>query len=77
MKYMDGMKKQSLYLLGILVLVFSGLSELVISMTKEEQWNNYVHSWNTQWKDRKATLKKAPVTKKPAEPSVSVCRKPL
>jgi hypothetical protein len=77
MKHMDGTKKESLYLLGILVVVFSGLSELVISMTKEEQWNNYVHSWNTQWKDRKATVKKAPVTKKTAEPPVSVCRKRL
>lgn len=69
---MEDTKKQSLCLLGILVVVFSGLSEVVISMTKEEQWNNYVHRWNTQWKDpRKATVKKVSV-KKSAEPPVNV-----
>jgi hypothetical protein len=75
MKDMEDTKKQSLCLLGILVVLFSGISELVISMTKEEQWNNYVHSWNTKWKDqRKATVKKAPLMKKPVEPHISVCR---
>jgi hypothetical protein len=43
------MKKQSIFVIGIVVVVISCLSEGVLSIMEHEQWSNYVQTWETKW----------------------------
>jgi hypothetical protein len=71
------MKKQSLYLIGLLAVAITALSEFALSVTKEEQWSNYVLSRDTKWKPRQKTppLKKMYPMKAPYEPKITTCER--
>lgn len=43
------MKKQSIILIGIVIVILSWLSEVALAMIDEEKWSNYIHSWETKW----------------------------
>jgi hypothetical protein len=43
------MKKHSILFIGIVIVVISGLSEVVLSKIETEKWSNYTHSWETKW----------------------------
>jgi len=43
------MKNQSILFIGIVIVVMSGLSEVVLSNIETEKWSNYTHSWETKW----------------------------
>ena len=43
------MKKQSVFVIGIVVVVISCLGEGALSILEHEQWSNYVQTWETPW----------------------------
>jgi hypothetical protein len=43
------MKKQSIFVIGIVVVVISCLGEGALSILEHEQWSNYVQTWETPW----------------------------
>jgi len=65
------MKKQSIFVIGIVVVVISCLSEGVLSILEHEQWSNYVQTWETPW----ASVSKKNV-KKP-EQEIPLCTERL
>jgi hypothetical protein len=63
------MKKQSIILIAIVVVILSWLSEVALSMIGEEKWSNYIHSWETK---RSARLKKTLIVNS-QEPVIVFC----
>jgi hypothetical protein len=61
------MKKGFLFIIGVVIIAISGLSELALSVQKKEQWSNYVQSWDIQLKGHRhiSVLKKGYVMQKP------------
>lgn len=43
------MKKISVLLIGIVIVVISIFSELALSVIDKDEWSNYTHSWETKW----------------------------
>jgi hypothetical protein len=69
------MKKQSIYLIGLLMVAITGLNGYALSTIKEEQGSNYVLTWNMTWKSRQKTtpVNEVREMQKPGEPEISIC----
>ncbi|MBT1698797.1 hypothetical protein KK083_18030 [Fulvivirgaceae bacterium PWU4] len=65
------MKKQSIFVIGIVVVVISCLGEGALSILEHEQWSNYVQTWQTPW----ASVNKKKVKK--SEQEIPLCAEKL
>lgn len=74
------MKKQSYFpiIMGIAVVAISILSEHALSIMSDNQWSNYVHSWNIELKKHREMqgLKKSYAMGKPRKPQIAICDTP-
>jgi hypothetical protein len=61
------MKKQSIFVIGVVVVVISCLSEGALSLMEHEQWSNYALTWETKLTSINDKNIKRPI------PEITVC----